>query len=404
MKNAQATFLRVAVRLAAGCIFLCGVRATWAESIPADSPRWQLDGKARVADYLGRRCLWLQGGSATLKDFEMTDGVIDLDMAGSGARGFYGILFRTQSNGDGEHVYLRPHKTGLDDAQQYTPRFAGISVWQIYNGPGFTRAVDIPKETWFHVRLVVTGAQAKFYVSDMREPSLVIPDLKSGIRKGSVGLEGPMYVSNFEIRQTPPAAWERHEPPMPGTTIARWSLSPSMEALEHDLERPLSDSEAGSMKWENVIAEPPGFVVINRYRKAKDVIPTFANDFSRRLEAQKGMQLVYARTNIVSDNDQVKKLNIGYSDDVSIFLNRKILFRGRSAQRFRDPGFLGIVNPENDAVYLPLKKGNNELLLAVSELTGGWGFICRFEDMKGIQSSAKATSIYSGPIASAFRY
>ena len=52
----------------------------------------------------------------------------------------------------------------------------------------------------------------------------------------------------------------------------------------------------------------------------------------------------------------------------------------RSAQNFRDPGFLGIVNPENDAVYLPLKKGTNELMLAVSELGGGWGFICRLAD------------------------
>ena len=75
----------------------------------------------------------------------------------------------------------------------------------------------------------------------------------------------------------------------------------------------------------------------------------------------------------------MKKLAIGYSDDVSVFLNGKILYRGRSAQNFRDPGFLGIVNPENDAVYLPLKKGKNELVLAVSELGGGWGFVCRLE-------------------------
>jgi hypothetical protein len=76
----------------------------------------------------------------------------------------------------------------------------------------------------------------------------------------------------------------------------------------------------------------------------------------------------------------VKKLELGYSDDVSVFLNGAILFRGRSAQNFRDPGFLGIVNVENDAVYLPLKKGSNELLLAVSELGGGWGFIGRVTD------------------------
>jgi len=93
------------------------------------------------------------------------------------------------------------------------------------------------------------------------------------------------------------------------------------------------------------------------------------------------MKVVYARTKIDSDRDQVKKLYIGYSDDVSVFLNGKILYRGRSAQGFRDPGFLGIVNPENDAVYLPLKKGNNELMLAVSELGGGWGFICRLVDL-----------------------
>jgi hypothetical protein len=32
------------------------------------------------------------------------------------------------------------------------------------------------------------------------------------------------------------------------------------------------------------------------------------------------------------------------------------------------PWLLGIMTAENDAVYLPLKKGSNELVLAVSEL------------------------------------
>ena len=50
-------------------------------------------------------------------------------------------------------------------------------------------------------------------------------------------------------------------------------------------------------------------------------------------------------------------------------------------QGFRDPGFLGIDNPENDAVYLPLRKGSNDLVLALSELGGGWGFNCRLEDV-----------------------
>jgi hypothetical protein len=160
---------------------------------------------------------------------------------------------------------------------------------------------------------------------------------------------------------------------MPAVTITQWSLSPSLDALARDLERPLSKSEAATMTWQDITAEPPGFVVINRYRRSPEIIPTFARDFSRRLDPQKGMQMVYARTIIVSDRDQIKKLNFGYSDDVSIFLNEDILYRGRIAQRFRDPGFLGIVNPENDAVYLPLKKGRNELLLAAERANGRLG-------------------------------
>ena len=167
---------------------------------------------------------------------------------------------------------------------------------------------------------------------------------------------------------------------MPPGTLTRWSLSPSYDALQRNLERPLTASESKAIQWQDVEAEPPGFVVLYRYREAPHPKVSFANDFSKRLEPQPGMKVLYARTNIDSDRDQVKKLYFGYSDDVSLFLNGKILFRGRSAQNFRDPGFLGIVNPENDAVYLPLKKGRNELMLAVSELGGGWGFICRLED------------------------
>jgi hypothetical protein len=167
---------------------------------------------------------------------------------------------------------------------------------------------------------------------------------------------------------------------MPADTLTRWSLSPSYDALERHLERPLPPSEIAAIRWQDVEAEPPGFVVINRFRESPHPRVSFAGDFSKRLEPQPGMKVVYARTTIDADRDQVKTLSIGYSDDVSVFLNGKILFRGRSAQNFRDPGFLGIVNPENDAIYLPLKKGRNDLVLAVSELGGGWGFICRLTD------------------------
>ena len=355
-------------------------------SVPSESPRWDLQGQAKATEYQGRKCLLLDGGAAVLKDFEMRDGVIDMEVATPAKRGFFGLQFRLDTDGaNGEWVYLRQHKSGLPDAMQYTPVLNTGANWQIYNGPGFTGAVDIPRDVWFHLRLEVAGAQAKLYVKDMDKPTLVMNDLKSGIQKGQVALyvlTGATYFSNFEIRTTPDAPWERHLPAMPPGTLTKWSLSPSYDALARNLERPIDATESDAIHWQEVEAEVPGFVVLYRYREAPHPIVTFQGDFSKRLEPQKGMNVVYARTSIESDRDQLKKLEIGYSDDVSVFLNGKILYRGRSAQGFRDPGFLGIVNPENDAVYLPLKKGNNELMLAVSELGGGWGFICRLVEME----------------------
>lgn len=366
------------------CGSLAHAQAPESISVPPDSPRWQLEGQGKATEYQGRKALYLDGGAAILNNFALRDGVIDVDVLTLGNRGFFGIQFRLTDDGaNGEWVYLRPHKSGYPDALQYTPVLNTGANWQIYNGPGFTGAVDIPKDVWFHLRLEVSGAQSKLYVKDMDKPVLVTNDLKSGVQKGLVALHvllGATYFSNFEVRETPAVPWERHLPPMPPDTLTKWSLSPSYDALARNLERPLSPSERDAIQWQDVEAEAPGFVVLYRYREAPHPRVTFANDFSKRLDPQPGMKVVYARTTIDSDREQVKKLYLGYSDDVSVFVNGKILYRGRSAQNFRDPGFLGIVNPENDALYIPLQKGRNELLLAVSELGGGWGFICRLAD------------------------
>src|SRR5678815_388 len=232
----------------------------------------------------------------------MRDGIIDVDVATPANRGFFGMQFRLDKDGaNGEWVYLRQHKSGYPDAMQYTPVLNTGANWQIYNGPGFTGAVDIPKDVWFHLRLEVSGAQAKLFVKDMDKPALVMNDLKSGIQKGQVALHvliGATYFSNFEIQTTPDAAWERRPPPMPAATLTRWSLSPSYDALARNLELPLSSSESASIHWQDVEAEPPGFVVIYRYREAPHLRVTFANDFSKRLEPQPGTKVVYARTTI----------------------------------------------------------------------------------------------------------
>jgi hypothetical protein len=365
------------------CIFLLA-SVVYSEPVAPDASRWDFQGQAGSTEYQGRKSLHLDGGAAILKNFEMRDAVIDVDVSTPAARGFFGIQFRIADEGaNSEWVYLRQHKSGQSDAMQYTPVLNTGLNWQIYNGPGFTGPVDIPSNQWFHMRLEVAGAQAKLFVKDMSKPALVMDDLKSGVQKGEVAiyvLTGETYFSNFEIRKTPDVPWVRHLPAMPASTLTKWSISPSFDALARDVEKPLSEAESRSMQWQDVEAEPPGFVVLYRYRQAPHPRVSFQSDFSTRLQPQPGTQILYARTYIDSDRDQVKRLRIGYSDEVSVFLNGKILYRGRSAQSFRDPAFLGIINPENDAVYLELKKGRNELVLGLSELGGGWGYMCRLED------------------------
>ena len=355
-------------------------------SLAADSPRWALEGNARPSRMLGRDCLLLDGGAATVKDFEMRDGVVDVDVATPASRGFFGVQFRIVDDGaTAEWVYLRQHKSGQPDAMQYTPVLGTGLNWQLFSGAGFTGAVEIPRDAWFHLRLEIVGAQARLFVADMDRPALVMADLKSGIERGQVALAvltGATCFANFQVRTTADAPWQRRPPPTPPGTIVRWSLSPSYDALARNLERPLAAAEIAAIRWQDVEAEPPGIVVVNRFREAPHPRVSFATDFAKRLEPQPGMRVVYARTRIDSDRAQTKRLSIGYSDDVSVFLNGRILWRGRSAQNFRDPAFLGIVDADNDAVYLPLQQGSNELVLALSELGGGWGFVCRLSDVE----------------------
>jgi len=47
---------------------------------------------------------------------------------------------------------------------------------------------------------------------------------------------------------------------------------------------------------------------------------------------------------------------------------------------------------DNDALYLPLEEGDNELVFVVSESFGGWGLVARLADMEGITLSAEAPS------------
>ena len=348
-------------------------------TLAPDSPRWRVEGRGTTTELGGRRCLQLNGGLASVTDLDFQDGIVDVEARTTGERGFFGIQFRSDTL-DGEFVYLRPHKSGLPDAIQYTPVLNTGLNWQLYTGPGFTSRINIPRDTWIHLRLEVRGASARLFVGDTLTPVLVMPDLKSGIRRGELGLVvllGSTCFSEMTVRPLPAAPWQRVVPPMMSDILTTWQLSPSFDATTEPLDGRLTPARLGAMTWQPVQAEAPGLVAINRYRPSPHPRVTFQTDFSTRLEPQPGAQVVFARTTITVDRAQLRKLSLGYSDEVTVFLNGTPLFRGRSAQSFRDPGFLGIMDVEDDAVYLPLRAGANELVLAVTEFGGGWGFIAR---------------------------
>src|SRR3954465_6147923 len=86
----------------------------WAQSplsVPADSPRWELEGDAKVVDYQGKKSLRMDGAAAILKHFVMRDGVIEVDVNTPAKRGFVGFDFRIhKAQASYEEVYFRQHQ------------------------------------------------------------------------------------------------------------------------------------------------------------------------------------------------------------------------------------------------------------------------------------------------------
>jgi len=343
---------------------LAGPSAIQAQSdiIDFESSRWNLI-DADIVDRLGRTCL---SGAAILNDVEFENGVIEVDVAVDGSRSYPGLIFRMQGEGNYERFYVRPHRAGLyPDALQYTPVINGVAGWQLYNGDGFTAGADIPTDEWVHLRLEVSGSQARVFLGRADEPALEIDELKHGVNSGSIGVLGPKNAtacfSNFSYRADEDLEFEPAPvAETPVGTITGWEISRSFQAqmLSRDVYPRFFAIFAG--EWQRVTPEATGLV---------DVARTVARSGQEP-------DLVFARTIVRSDVRQRVKLTFGYSDEVDLFFNRKKVFSGKSGYRHRDPSFLGILGPF-DSVDLTLEKGLNEIFLMVTETFGGWGFMAR---------------------------
>ncbi len=83
--------------------------------------------------------------------------------------------------------------------------------------------------------------------------------------------------------------------------------------------------------------------------------------------------LAYAYLEIKSPNERKVALKLGSDDGARVWLNGKLLW---SNHVFRS------LNPDEDAVALPLQKGVNRLLLKIDQGGGSWGFSARLRSLE----------------------
>ena len=342
------------------------------QSIEGSEAQWHVEGlerkgDAKFADFLGRKALLVKNSTQIMRTgVEFADGTIEFDMAPMAQGNFVGIIFRRESFGNHENVYLRLHRSGLYNAVQYAPRLNFSPTWQLY--PEFNAIAEFPRMQWTHVRVEVRGTAMEIYVNNQAAPVLVVARLRGATEKGTVAFWGRVNnkpaewaaaISNISIRPAAAPTSARVAPSAPPAgTLVSWELAGPIKA------------EAGSITmlpeikdWRRVGVEESGLVNINR-----------------ALRGTPGRTTALARTTVNAAEAHRALLELGYSDDVTVFLNGQPVYSGVNGFESRHPEYMGFVKAGYENIFLNLRAGENEIVLAVTEdQRFGWGFVARLK-------------------------
>jgi len=348
----------------------------FSEMVPFSSERWTIEGKeSKIVNYNGNESLFLQGGMAYLNDVDFLNGIIEFDISISKERGFMGAVWRLQDENNHEEFYIRPHQSGNPDANQYTPVFNALASWQLYHGEGYGAPVTYKYDKWMHIKIVISGSVGEVYIDDMEIPALVIHELKREVKAGKIGVQvrsnSPAHFANFQYTLVGQPTLKGEVKPIAErepNSIQSWDISkPFKEELLLE-QASLSNLVKDDLQWQSLFTENSGLANLARI-----------SDFSQG-------NTVFAKISIESESDQIKKLSLGYSDRVRVYLNDQLLYSGNNGFQTRDYRYLGTIG-YFDEVYLDLRSGKNELWLAVSESFGGWGIKAKFENFNQIKIS-----------------
>lgn len=340
--------------------------------VPLNDANWSAKSEEyRFEEYLGVPSIYLPQGSAQLNDVVFHNGIIEFDIAFPQGRGFPGVNFRIQDEQNYEEFYMRPHQSGNPDANQYTPIFNGLAGWQLYYGEGHAAPIKYKYDAWNHVKLVISGTVGEVYIDNMDKPLFQIYELKHGDVRGPITLKGnaKSHFANFSytLMDNPKLNLPVREiPKLEENVIGIYQVSNVVD-----------DAAILGKTWLNV-DKIPGV-------KWTGINPEFTGTINIARVAQRAENKNTALVKIIlsSDADQIKRMDFGFSDKVQVYVQGKLIYGGNNVFRTRDYRYLGTIG-YFDTIYLDLKKGDNEIVFAVTEGFGGWGIKAKLEDMTGI--------------------
>jgi hypothetical protein len=339
---------------------------------PMTADHWDIQGHGGFEMHDGRQALRLGsfegkpigGGQANLKDVKFDTGVIEFDLMMTAQYDFVGPTFHQVQDGFGEAIYLRPHLIGKPDSIQYTPVVNNNLAWQIFTGPGFEAQATYPVGKWIHVRTDVYQGSAT--VSLDGEKVLHIPYLKGLPGAGDIGvlaLAGGDYISNFSLEPIPDYRDPEPAPPvepLPKGSVTTWQVTTAITQKEA-FDRAAKLNWAG-VKWQPIEVETTGAANLSKAGPDTDDRHSFI-----------------ARFKLDSPSTQRELMQFGFSDQVRVYLNGMPLYEGADLQGSRDYRFLGHVGFW-DSVFLPLRKGSNDVVFVITDDTkGGTAAAAKFD-------------------------
>jgi len=373
-----------ALKWLALCIcFLLASVAWCAEPITVSmsAEQWQTKENAEFLRQLGfyHGLMRLNSGDATLKDITFSDGTIEFDVNTIG-RGAPGVAFRQQDENNFELLYLRPDPAcpAFHACVQYAPQTHGVLLWDLF--PQYQTRAPLRENGWNHIKMVISGRRMNVFVNDAPSPTLEVGRMEGDATKGSLRLQGPATFANLII--TPGAVEGLSSEPLADPSeqdsglVRNWRLS-TASALPDGKDPVYSEIPSASQEWKMVSTERNGLVNISR-------------QYGRPVP-QPNRAVAWLKTTITSDSKQSKKVNIGWTRDLWVFVNGKLvyadknLFESEDARKIPD----GRCSLDNGAFMLPLETGENEIAVALANNFFGWGMMMRLPDAEGVHLTAK---------------